>query len=263
VWDLVSNTAVQAYSREWQKPSADTWQTQLYFGWHLIWPLGLVLTSRRLTRLEWVWFLGFGWLGLSGLRHIVWDVYMLTLLSARLVGGWTHPWLARLPRFPARYTHPLFHAALGVVLAISPLGLLPGIRERWWSGPAIPVYRNTPVAATQWLAQHPSLPGPLWAELAFSSYLVFALPERPVWIDTRFEVYPPEQWERYLAINRADADWQRLLDEAGVNMLMLSVTQQPRLVEVVSRSTVWCDVYADDLAQIFARRTVEGLCPSP
>ena len=144
--------------------------------------------------------------------------------------------------------------AIGAVILLFPFALLPGIRETWWadSPPALSV--ETPVAATDWLAAHPDLPAPIWADLAFSSYLVYALPERPIWIDTRFEVYPPEHWDRYKAISAAAWNWETLLAEEGINLLFLSKQEQAELILAVAFSKNWHEVYSDEGSIIFTRK---------
>ena len=90
-----------------------------------------------------------------------------------------------------------------------------GAATAWWQkAPA--ATENTPHAAAAWLTEHPDLPGPLWSEIGFASYLEFALPSRPPWMDTRFEVFPVEQWEQYRAVSSGEWNWQALLDDAGV-----------------------------------------------
>jgi hypothetical protein len=107
------------------------------------------------------------------------------------------------------------------------------------------------MAATNWLATHPNLPGPLWSEIGFSSYLEFALPQRPTWIDTRFEVFPVEQWQAYQVITEARYDWESRLDATGVNLLMVSLQNQPQLLSALEISPAWCRLYRDDTAVIY------------
>ena len=109
------------------------------------------------------------------------------------------------------------------------------------------------MAATNWLAAHPDLPGPLWSEIGFSSYLEYALPQRPTWIDTRFEVFPVEQWQAYQAISEARSNWEMQLDATGVNLLMISPQNQPQLLSVLRISPAWCERYQDDIAVIYQR----------
>jgi hypothetical protein len=149
----------------------------------------------------------------------------------------------------------VFNLILSLAFILLPLALLPGVRDAWW--PEAPsVTENTPIAATEWLAARPDLPGPLWAEIGFASYLEFALPERPTWVDTRFEVFPVEQWQAYKNITEATYNWESLLDASGANLLIFSTMNQPDLLDALAGSPGWCELYRDDVAVIYRR----GLC---
>ena len=132
--------------------------------------------------------------------------------------------------------------------------MLPGLREGWWKDAPAPYHKaTTPIAATAWLAVHPDLPGPLFDEYTFGSYLAFALPSRLLWIDNRFNAYLPDHWEKYQMISSANPHWESLLDADGVNLLFLSLHTQPVLVGAVEESTLWCEQYRDADAVIFTR----------
>ena len=116
------------------------------------------------------------------------------------------------------------------------------LREGWWkeAPPALdPV--TTPVAAADWLNQHPELPSPMWNDVVFGSYLIHAMPSRPVWIDTRIQViYTADQAGDYLFVQAAQEGWEDKLKDEGVNLLFLARTQ-PALVEAVQNSSEWCE----------------------
>ena len=250
----LSAPSSQVFSVEWSPPINTGWQMNLFFIWLLGFPFLAAFSPRKLSRLEWVWFLGFGLLALWGERYVIWFVLILTVLTASLVAEWGQRWLDR----PRRGGIPALDFSLAILFIVMPLAVLPGLREGWWDKAPTPL-ENTPVQAVEWLARHPELPGPLWSEIGFSSYLEFALPSRPTWIDTRFEVFPVEQWEQYRAINRGEWNWQALLDEAAVNLLMVSKSEQPRLLSALEASPAWCPVYRDEVAVIYQRNTSD-LC---
>jgi len=240
--------ASQTFSVEWKPPINEGWQMNMFFIWLLSFPFLAAFSQRKLARLEWAWFLGFGFLALWGERYVIWFVLILTILTASLLAEWGARFLDR----PRRGGVPALDIALTMLFTLLPLAILPGLREGWWDKAPSPL-ENTPVQATAWLAVHPDLPGPLWSEIGFSSYLEFALPSRPTWIDTRFEVFPLEQWEQYRAISLGEWNWQSLLDEVGVNLLMVSPLEQPRLLSALEISTCWREVYRDEIAVIFQR----------
>jgi len=142
---------------------------------------------------------------------------------------------------------------LSGLFILLPLFSLPGIREKWWSTAPLVYDHTTPSKAVEWLAAHPELPEPLWNDVAFGSYLTFALPARPPSLDTRFFVYPPKQMEEYQKISSASIDWETLLQRDGINLLFLSFDNQPRLIRVVEKSDQWCEQYRDKNAVIFSR----------
>jgi hypothetical protein len=252
---MLRSPADQLFSAEWRPPANEGWQMNLFFAWLLLFAPLVAFSSRRLSRLEWGWFLLFGWLALSGLRYVIWFLNILAVLTAALLQDGGRRWLDR----PPAAIRPRLNLAIGSLLLLLPLSLLPGLRQAWWpSAPAPYSLSNTPVAATRWLSAHPSLPGPLWSGYVFGSYLSFALPSRPVWIDTRFYLYPPSQWQRYQAIARAEYNWETLLAEEKVNLLMISVANEPRLLAAVSASPHWCLQYRDEYAAIYLRCSVGG-----
>jgi hypothetical protein len=83
--------------------------------------------------------------------------------------------------------------------------------------------------------------------------MTFALPSRLLWIDNRFNAYPPEHWEKYQAISAANPQWDSFLDEDRVNLLLLSLHSQPALAQAVEGSNQWCEEYRDEDAVIFSR----------
>jgi hypothetical protein len=247
VYTSLTVPSSQLFSSEWLPPVNSGWQMNIFFLWLLGFPLLAALSPRKLNQLEWVWFLGFGFLALWGERYGIWFVFILVVLTALMLADWEKKYLGR-----SRLNLPAFNIALSLLFVLLPLAFLPGLREKWWKQtPA--VTENTPIAATDWLAAHADLPGPLLSEIGFSSYLEFALPQRPTWIDTRFEVFPVEQWQAYKDITDASYDWESRLDATGVKLLMVSPQNQPQLLASLKVTPAWCEIYHDDVAVIYQR----------
>ena len=251
VSDMLSSPSDQLFATEWRPPVNAGWQMNIFFAWLLLFIPLVAISPRRLSLLEWIWFLGFGWLALTGLRYVIWFMFIMAFLSGGLLSEVLKPFQreASVDR-----SNPTFNYVLSALLFILPFMMLPGLRESWWTE-APPAYNaaSTPIAATDWLAAHPELPGPFFAEYTFSSYLTFALPSRLLWIDNRFNAYPPEHWEKYQTISSAEYHWDELLEEDKVNLLMLSLRSQKTLVEAVEDSDQWCEQYRDETAVIFSR----------
>jgi len=249
--DMFSSPSVQLYVTEWHPPVNAGWQMNIFFGWLLLFIPLVAFSPRRLSPLEWIWFLGFGWLALSGLRYVIWFMFIMAVLSGPLLTDLLKQFR---PESATENSNSRFNFILGGLLLFLPFMMLPGLREGWWKDSPAPYHKaTTPIVATEWLTVHPDLPGPLFAEYTFSSYLTFALPSRLVWIDNRFHVYPPEHWENYQIISSAKPQWDDLLEKDKINLLMLSLHSQATLVDVVEESSQWCEQYSDKDAVIFSR----------
>ena len=249
--DMLNSPSDQLYATEWRPPVNTGWQINIFFAWLLLFIPLVAFSPHRLSRLEWIWFIGFGWMALSGLRYVIWFMMIMTINSGPLL----NELLKRYLHEPdAENTRPSFNFIIGGLFILLPLMLLPGIRESWWKDAPNPYdLVSTPIEATKWLEDHPHLSGPLFAEYTFSSYLTFALPSRLVWIDNRFNAYPPEHWEKYKQISTATPQWESLLDKDKINLLLLSLHTQPTLVQAVETSEQWCQQYRDEYAIIYSR----------
>jgi hypothetical protein len=237
------------FSMEWSPPVNLGWQMQIFFAWLLLLIPLAAISPRKLTRLEWALLLVFGWLALSGQRYVIWFVFILAPITVGLLAEWGN---RRLDK-PGQPGIPWINISLGLLFLLMPLALLPGIRNAWWRQAPEPM-ENTPIQATSWLTENPGIPGPMWSELGFSSYLIYALPSRPVWIDPRFEVaYSKDQFEKYISISNAEWDWQIILNEEGINLLVISKEIQPKLLTALQVSPNWANIHEDDIAVIFER----------
>ena len=248
VSDMLTSPSDQLFATEWRPPVNAGWQMNIFFGWLILFIPLVAFSPRKLSRLEWIWFIGFGWLALSGLRYVIWFMFIMAVYSGALLTALIKSQTSVV------VSNPKLNYSLGMILLILPVMMLPGIREGWWKDSPPPYHEaTTPIAGTEWLAAHPNLAGPLFAEYTFGSYLTFALPSRLLWIDNRFNAYPPEHWEKYQKITSAAPDWDLLLFAGGVNLLFLSVHTQPVLVDAVENSILWCEQYRDKDAVIFSR----------
>jgi hypothetical protein len=146
-----------------------------------------------------------------------------------------------------------FNITILVILTLLPLSLLPGIRENWWNQSPDVISKYTPVEAVNWIKEHPNLPQPMFNDYIYGSYLIYALPEQPVWIDTRFYPYPEALWQKYLSISNAEAGWLEKLKGEGVGTIMLDKTSQKKLIDEIKGTSNFCDLYEDEHSIIFSK----------
>ncbi|MBI5822869.1 MAG: hypothetical protein HZB18_02495 [Chloroflexi bacterium] len=252
VWNyfifMLNSPSDHLFAFEWAPPRNEGWQMNIFFAWMLAFAPLAAFSPRKLSAFEWVLYLGFGWLALTGLRYVIWFLFIAAIFTAALLSGWLRNSAEPKQIFPA------LNFSLGIFLLIIPLMFLPNFRERWM-GNSAPVYEmtTTPLTATEWLVGHPQACSNLWADYSFGGYLSFAMPSCHPWMDSRFNAYPPGQWTEYLQISRAE-NWQAMFDREDINLLMLSNAAQPKLVEAVTSSPeIWCEEYRDEVAVIFSR----------
>lgn len=250
---ILNNPSDYLFSVEWRPPTNEGWQMNIFFAWMLVFVPLAAFSKNKLSLLEWILFLGFGWLAFSGIRYVIWFMFLLAIFTAKLVYEWTNAVIDK----PIETINPRINTLIASMLFLVPLIFLPGVRDLWWEdAPETYELTTTPLEAVEYLKSHQQLPGPLWNDYAFGSYLEFALPSRLTWMDTRMYSFPQEQWEEYVRVTNADG-WQEMFDREGINLLLLSRAGQPNLVKAVTASDVWCEQYRDEYAVIFLRCEVK------
>ena len=254
---MVHNTSIINFSLEWQPPTNSGWQANLFFGILLLIPVLTAFSKPRIYLLYWIWFLGFGWMALSAVRYIAWFLPFEAILLIMLL----NPIISRSQKRFNFFTNRKINLVIGIALLLLPISLLPGIRGLWWNQ-APPLYNErTPVNATNWLKQNSQLPGELWSDFSYSTYLTYALPERKLFMTNRFEDFPAQQLSDNRRIDEATYDWQTILDKYKVNLIMASTTSEPNLIQAALSSPNWREVYRDDQTVIFIRNIRVGYEP--
>ncbi len=245
ILDTFISPGIRNLSPEWLPPQNAGWQMNIYFAWLILLVPLAAYARQRISNFYWILFLAFTWLALTGIRYVIWDLFIVAILSANL--------MPEIKEHVRETKMPALNYILGTLFLMMPLTLLPGIRDSWWKDAPAPLATGTPVSASIWLDSHPELPSEMWNDVIFGSYLIHALPSRPVSMDTRIQViYTAEQAERYLYIQSAQPKWEEYLKQDGINLLFLAQTQ-PALVNAVKESSVWCLEYEDETALIFSR----------
>lgn len=246
---MVGSDLISAYSAEWQPPVNQGWQLNLFFGSLLLMGLVTAFTSVRAKKLWWIWFLGFGWMALSSVRYVIWFSVIEVLLLAQLAVPWYDKLLDSRPIFPRKG----FNLILGISVLVFSLAFLPGIRQQWWQDAPSNLTDTTPVEAVEWLAEHPELPDHLWSNWVASIYMTYALPERKVWITNRIEDFQEQQFVDNERLMEAGDNWQQILNSYDVNLLLLDQVHEAPLIEAVSNSEEWIEIYRNGQSLVFVR----------
>lgn len=261
---MLNSPSDQLFAFEWAPPRNVGWQMHLFFGWLILFAPLAALSPKKMSAFEWALFLAFGWLALTGLRYVIWFLFIITILASGLLyeiakdpaqkkNFAAFSLRALVMEKPPKQNFTALNLAFGILMLSASTLFLPGIREAWMGAP-MPAYQlsTSPVAATAWLDKHPELEGELFTDYAFGGYLSFNLQSRRPWMDSRFNAFPPEQWAEYVEVSNGE-NWQEVFDREKINLLMLSAAAQPKLIQAAEHSKAWCARYRDHYAVIFAR----------
>src|SRR5450432_1348699 len=194
VHSLLDSSTVRAIAREWQ-PLTLADSEGRYVA--LILTGALVLGLQRRARLgDWLIVAPFALLELRAVRNGIW----LSLVLGPIAAGW-------LARAPAAVALRLPRHAL----ALSALGVSVLVTTPWWKPHLVPMpygalawHQRTPIAAVSWMKQTAREPRRLFHGMGAGSYLIWARPSQPVFIDPRIELYPRAQWDDALALARGE-----------------------------------------------------------
>jgi tetratricopeptide (TPR) repeat protein len=114
-----------------------------------------------------------------------------------------------------------------------------------------------PVAAAAFLHEN-DLPGPVFSTLSAGSYLIWADPARPVFVDGRLEVHSAEHYARYLAILGGGEAWAAADREFRFGAILLAHAEAPALARERLADPAWAAVWLDPEAVVLVRRSPEN-----
>ena len=106
-----------------------------------------------------------------------------------------------------------------------------------------------PVGAVEYIRQA-MLPGRLFNSYNWGGYLLWELPEYPVFIDGRTDLYNDEIINQWLQVVRGESGWLEALDRWEVRLVLL----EPRMPVVsLLPGQGWWLLYADGTAVVYGR----------
>lgn len=235
------------FSQEWKPPTNTGWQMNIFFLWLLLFIPLVVFSRNKLKVHQWIWFLGFGWMALSGVRYVIWFLAILLIFTCYMFSD-----LLKFRTNSKFFPNLKLNIALLIILSLLPLSFLPGFRESWWKLSPPVLSNNTPVEASKWINQNIDSDEKIFNDYVFGSYFVYAIPDYPVWIDTRFHIYELSTWEDYLSISKGEPGWLEKLHSYQIEHLILSNDSQKNLLLSLEKNNYYCLVYEDEIASIFS-----------
>jgi hypothetical protein len=272
---MSGNPVVQNLVPEWATPSFDSLSGSIFLVALLLSATVLILSPHRPTFFQLLTFLSFTVLSLRTLRVAAWfGIATAPVLADHLPSLVKQALrMGRQPVTQPAENPPVAPAPLGDAIDPQKTGILAlnyflagtilivALLYLPWFKARMPLPENkadlisteTPIEATRFLLRE-RLPGPLFHDMAFGSYLIWAAqPEYPVFVDPRIDLYPPKIWRHYLEISEATCYWEQRVDQYGINTLMLSSQGQPALIKAAQESPNWRLVHQDPSVVFFVR----------
>jgi len=256
---LITDPPSQQLIEEWQSPTPQGFANIIFFISIIIFIIILAYSKYRLTPTEIILFIVFLWLAWSGQRYVIWYGMISAPILARLIKD--------LPlKMPSLIPQKNWLNLVLIILIIIPvIAVQPWFVERlplpeaYWklilrdlpSEPLISV--ETPVAAVKYLKSHPG--GHLFNEMGYGSYLIWAIPEQKVFIDSRVELFPYDRWMDYIHVNNG-TNYNGVLTKYGVDRILLDKKLQPELTASLANDPLWTLEYDDHYSQIWSKVSI-------
>ncbi len=260
VWNLLTNPGSQELISEWRSPLSKLDQPTNQF-FVLVLLISLIMIGviwSKLRSADLLLYGGFALLALTGIRYTIWFGMIAGALTAEAIIRRNRLKLTKRSGEPTGLIAVVACVLLLLVLLVQApwRGLLP------LSGSLTPrntpiaradlVHPDTPLAAAEYLLAHPPSGNLLNSEVD-GSYLIWRIGEQiPVFVDTRIELYPLEQWNDYLCMAHGE-DWPQLFERYNITTALLNNTKHAQLIEQLDQAANWQAAYSDDRFTIFER----------
>ncbi len=245
--------ALHDFIQEWQSPNFHDLNVQPFL-WLLLLTFGAVgVSRRRLAMTDFLLVSGFTYLSLSAARNIALFALVvpavLTRHAAPLIEAMSRRYGLRIAISDGSTgTQKRVNIALVFVLVVA------AMLKAWYVFPSQvneEYFQETlPVRAVAYLKEaRPS--GRLFNSYNWGGYLLWALPQYPVFVDGRTDLYDDGIISEWLKVVRAEEGWMAVLDQYGVHTVLIE--KNLPLARTLSGEPEWNLVYSDSVSIIYVR----------
>ena len=117
----------------------------------------------------------------------------------------------------------------------------------------VPVSRLTPVAATEYLKEHPP-EGLVFCTYEWGDYLMWAGPrDMKVFVASHCHLVPEDVWDDYMGIVQMQGSWLAMLKRYGINTVVIDEEYREPMVMRLHEEKDWKLLFRQDGQAIFQR----------
>lgn len=242
VFDLTITSQVREITTEWQPTTLNHVSGAIFF-------LSIVLVVGVLVRsdekLPWpsvLMLIGFAALAYQARRGLVWWGLGIAPIMSSI--------LSRKESESPPGT-PSINIAFVAVMAFAAIIVPP-----WWRlGPSgdESLLNDAPLQITRELRQTVDPGDRVFNAQQWGSWLNLALPENPIFIDSRLELFPAEVLDDNLYVSIGRQGWQDILDRWRVDVVLASKEQDDLLLPLIKKDPGWWLVFENGSGAIFER----------
>jgi hypothetical protein len=246
--------SLQDYINEWQSPDFHNLVVQPFI-WMLLLTLGAVGVSRKgLSLVDFLLVAMFSYLGLLAGRNVaLFGIFVPVVLARHMAEVVEQARIAlEVPAFPRmdRVRSPVQGWVNRILLGVVSLAVVAKVGLVYPEAINVEAYgRYLPLRAVEFIQEtHP--PGRMFNSYNWGGYLQWAVPEYPVFVDGRTDLYDDEIIGQWFQVVRAEQGWQEVLDKWDVRLIFL---EKEMGVVAYLEEEGWTLLYSDDRAVIYAR----------
>lgn len=248
-FQTVSIGALRQYIQEWNPPNFAGRETWAFLGLLIALALAFIADRRRLDGTEIVLAVGTAFMALTAGRNIaVFAVVATPILTYHVVAllarrGWTLRPMTRVSPMLAR-----LNALLLIVVLLGAAAKVLLVMDDTLVTAAFEAV--LPVQAVAYVRDNPP-DGNMFNSYNWGGYLMWALPDQPVFVDGRTDLYGDAFLQRWLRTATGGEGWRDMLTEYDIGYAVIETGSG--LAARLADEPGWRLAYGDDLASIYVR----------
>lgn len=245
-WDLSTNPVIRHTISEWAPVTLSNVTGWMMIGSGLAVGALFARMSRPAARRSLLTLAAFFLLAMSTQRAIVWWALIAPVELAGVLAGRSARAREEVGDRPTEKVSALPAVALITALSTVVVLLLP-----WWPWSTHDQLSDAPQGLTA--AVRTSLPSGsrVLAAQRWGSWFEFAVPDDPVFVDSRIEIVPAEVWDDYDQVGFSGAGWRDVLEKWQVDAVVAVANW--KLIPYLRADPGWRVAYEDTDGVLFVR----------